>query len=141
MTPRKESTADALLSLAGRVLIAALFIPSAVGKLLGFAGTAGFIASKGLPLPAVLAAGAIALEIVAPLALLAGWRTRWAALALAAFTVLAGVLFHDFWALPEAMQMAQRQAFFKNLGIAGGLLVLASLGAGRFGLDARRRPA
>jgi putative oxidoreductase len=133
------SPADAWLALAGRVLLAALFLPSAAGKLMGFAGVTGFIASKGLPLPALLAAGAVALEIAASLAIVAGWHTRWAALALAAFTLLAAVLFHDFWAMPEAMAMMQRQAFFKNLGIAGGLLLLAALGPGGLSLDARRR--
>jgi putative oxidoreductase len=135
---RHQDPSQAWLALAGRILMAALFLPSAWAKLANLAGTAGFIASKGLPMPMLLGAGAAALEIGAALALVAGWRTRWAALALAGFTLLAGVLFHDFWALPDAMAMAQRQAFFKNLGIAGGLLVLAAMGPGRLSLDARR---
>jgi putative oxidoreductase len=121
------------------LLLATLFLQSGIGKAMALAGTAGFIASKGLPAPILLAGAAAVLEIAASLALIAGWRVRWAALALCAFTLLAGVLFHDFWTAAPDMAMAQSQAFFKNVGIAGGLLVLAAAGAGRITLDARRR--
>ncbi|WP_342593275.1 DoxX family protein [Ramlibacter agri] len=127
-----------ILVIAGRILIAALFLPAALGKLANFAGTTGMIASKGLPLPAVAAALVIALELGASLSLLAGFRTRWAAIALALFTVAAGLLFHDFWAAPAAAAMGQQQAFFKNLGIAGGLLLFAALGPGPLTLDSRK---
>src|SRR3954462_11943485 len=96
------TTSSPILSLAGRVLIAALFLPAGLGKIAGFAGVTGLIASKGLPLPALVAALTIALEIGASLAVLAGWHTRIAAIALAVFTVLAALLFHDFWAAPAA---------------------------------------
>jgi putative oxidoreductase len=82
----------------------------------------------------------IALELGASMALLAGFRTKWAALALALFTVAAGLLFHDFWATPAAQAMAQQQAFFKNLGIAGGLPLFAALGPGPLTLDSRKGP-
>ncbi len=132
---------QAWLALAGRVCIAALFLPSGIAKIANFGAMAGFIASKGLPFPPLLAGCALLLEIAASLAVLAGWHTRWAALALVVFTLAAGVLFHNFWALPDAMAaMMQRQAFFKNIGIAGGLLLLAALGPGRLSLDARRAP-
>lgn len=124
--------------LLGRLLLAAVFLPSGIGKAMALAGTAGFIASKGLPAPMLLAVVTAALEIAAALALIAGWRVLWAALALCVFTLLAGLLFHDFWASAPEMAMAQRQAFFKNVGIVGGLLVLAAVGAGPIALDARR---
>ncbi|MCG2592393.1 DoxX family protein [Ramlibacter sp. XY19] len=130
---------QALLALSGRLLIAALFLPAGLGKIANFAGITGMIASKGLPAPAALAALVIALELGASLALLAGFRIQWAALALAVFTVAAGLLFHDFWAAPAAQAMAQQQAFFKNLGIAGGLLLLAALGPGPLTLDSRKK--
>ncbi len=65
-----------------------------LGKIGGFAGTAGYIASKGLPLPEVGAALAIAVEILAGIALVVGWKTRWAALLLAVFTLVATFFFH-----------------------------------------------
>ena len=129
---------QARLALAGRILIVALFLPAGLGKIANFAGIAGMIAGKGLPLPALVAAAVIALEILASVAVLVGLRTRWAAGALALFTVVAGVLFHDFWSGPAAQAMAQQQAFFKNIGIAGGLLLLAAFGPGRLSLDAPR---
>lgn len=126
---------DHRLLLAGRVGLAAVFLPSGIGKLFGLAAVSGYIASKGLPFPMQLAIGAAVLEIAAGLSLLAGWRVKWAALALAAFTLLAAVLFHDFWVLEGMQAMLQRQSFFKNVGIVGGLLVLAAVGGGGFGVD------
>lgn len=127
-----------LLSLIGRALLALLFIPAGFGKIAGFAGTAGYIASKGLPLPEVLTALAIATELGLGLLLLVGWQARWAALGLAIFVAVITPIFHNFWAMPEAQQMMQRQAFFKNLAIVGGLLVLTAFGPGGFSLDGNR---
>jgi putative oxidoreductase len=128
------------LALIGRLLLAYLFIPAGVGKLgAGFAGTVGYIASKGLPMPEVLAALAILVEVGAGVALLIGFKTRWAALLLALFTLGAAVFFHNYWGVPAEQQMMQKLMFNKNLGIAGGLLVMAALGGGALGLDGRRQ--
>ena len=129
---------DDTLVLAGRIGLTALFLPSGIGKLVAMGATAGFIASKGLPMPQVLALGAGVLEVMCSLALIAGWKTKWAALALVGFTLLSAVLFHNFWASEAAQVMFQRISFFKNLGVAGGLLVLAAAGPGRYALEARR---
>lgn len=125
------------LVLAGRALLAWLFIPAGWSKIAGFAGTAGYIASKGLPLPEVAAALAIVAELGLGLLLLVGWRARWAALGLAVFVAVITPLFHNFWAMPEAQQMMQKQAFWKNMAVLGGLLVVTAFGAGRFSLDGR----
>ena len=126
------------LALIGRVLLAWLFIPAGWGKLgAGFAGTAGYIASKGLPMPELLAWGAIAVELLAGIALLIGFKTRWAALLLALFTLGAAVFFHNYWAVPAEQVMVQTLMFNKNIAIAGGLLVVAALGGGTLGLDGR----
>ncbi len=125
-------------TLVGRILLAALFIPAGLSKITGFAGTAGYIASKGLPLPEVGAAIAIAVEVLAGLALLFGFGTRVAALALAVFTLAATFIFHNFWALPADQVMMQQLMFMKNIAVVGGLLVLAAHGAGRFSVDAKR---
>lgn len=126
------------LSLVGRVMLAALFLPAGLSKISGFAGTVGYIGSVGLPLPHVAAALAIAVEVGGGLALLAGWGTRFAALALAAFTLVASLAFHNFWAMPADQAMMQQLMFFKNLAVVGGLLVLAAHGAGAWSLDGRR---
>lgn len=125
------------LALVGRVLLALLFLDSGYGKIGGFAGTVGYIGSKGLPMPEVLAAGALAVELIGGILLVIGWKARWAALALAVFTLLATFLFHNYWTMPAAQQMMQKLMFLKNLGITGGLLFVAAYGAGRFSVDRR----
>lgn len=139
--PAQSSTLPNALSLGARLLLAALFLPAGISKLTGFAGTVGYIGSVGLPLPAVAAAVALLVEIVGSLALIAGYGTRTAALALGLFTLVASVFFHAFWAVPADQQFVQQLMFFKNIGVAGGLLGLAAFGAGGWSLDARRNPA
>lgn len=128
-------------ALAARLLFVVMFLPAGLSKISGFSGTVGYIASVGLPLPAVGAVVAIVLEVGGGVALLAGIATRATALALAAFTLVASVFFHAYWAAPEAQVMIAKLMFFKNLAIVGGLLALAALGAGRWSLDARRAAA
>lgn len=126
-------------ALIGRVLIALLFVPSGWGKIAGFAGTAGYIASKGIPLPEVCAAIAVAAELGLGLLLLVGFQTRWVALLLAIFTAVITPIFHNYWGVPEAQVMMQKLNFFKNYAITGGLLAFAAFGAGAFSLDGRKR--
>jgi len=129
------------LALVGRVLLAWLFVPAGWGKIAGFSGVAGYIASKGIPFPEVCAALAIAVELGLGLLLLVGWQTRWAALGLAIFVAVITPIFHAYWAVPEAQQMMQQQAFNKNLAVLGGLLALTAFGAGRISLDGKRAKA
>lgn len=124
-------------SLVGRLLLALLFVPAGVMKITGFSGTVGYIASVGLPLASLGAVLAIVVEVGAGLALAVGWRTRWAALVLAAFTLVATVLFHNFWAMPADQAFVQQLMFFKNIAVVGGLLVVAAFGAGALSLDAK----
>lgn len=126
------------LTLVGRLLLAFLFLPAGISKIGGFAGTVGYIASKGLPLPTAGAAIAILVEVLGGLALIAGFGTLWAALALAGFTLVATVIFHNFWGMPADQVMVQQLMFFKNIAVVGGLLVLAAHGAGAWSLDAKR---
>jgi putative oxidoreductase len=128
-------------SLLARLLMVALFLPAGLSKIGGFEGTVGYIASVGLPMASLGAVLAIAVEVLAPLALLVGWRTRWAALVLAVFTLVASVFFHNFWAMPAEQQFMQQLMFMKNLGVVGGLLALAAFGAGAWSLDERRAAA
>jgi putative oxidoreductase len=127
--------------LVARILLALMFVMSGVSKLTGLEGTAGYIASVGLPMAQVLALGAGVLEAAAGVMLIVGWQARWAALALAAFTVLASLLFHNFWAMPKDQQFMQQLMFMKNLAITGGLLFVFAFGPGSLSLDARRSKA
>ncbi len=128
-TASKPALADTY-PLVGRVLLAAIFLLSGVGKLADPAGTAAYVASAGLPAPVLAAWGAAILETVGGIALIAGFRTRIFALALAGFSVVAAVFFHAQFA--DQNQMIH---FLKNLAIAGGLLQLAAFGPGRFALN------
>ena len=124
--------------LIGRILLGLIFVLSGTGKIFGFDGTVGYIAAKGLPLPQIVAVLTICIELGGGLMLVFGLFTRPAAFVLAVFTILAGLIFHNFWAVSEAMRLSQQTNFMKNLSIAGGMLVLAVFGAGVLSLDARR---
>lgn len=126
------------LSLSARILFVVMFLPAGIEKLTGFEGTVGYIASVGLPLPAVGAVLALVIEIGGSLALLAGFGTRIAAGVLALFTLVASIFFHAYWAAPADQAYVQQLLFFKNIALVGGLLALAAQGAGRWSLDARR---
>jgi putative oxidoreductase len=127
------------LSLLGRLLLAALFLPAGIGKITGFSGTVGYISSVGLPLPEVGAALALTVEIVGGIALIIGLGTRPAALILALFTLVASFFFHNYWGVPADQQMVQQLLFNKNIAVVGGLLTLAAWGAGAWSVDARRK--
>ena len=123
---------NALTDLAGRILLSAIFLVSGIGKLSAWSGTQAYMDSHGVPgalLPAV-----VLLEIGAPLLLVLGWQTRLAALALAGFSLLSGILFH--W---QPGDMMQQIMLMKDIAMAGGFLALVAHGAGRFSLDARSR--
>ena len=131
-----RGTSDAL-SLIGRILLAAIFVWSGFGKIGGFEGLAGQIASKGFPAAQAFAAATIAIEIGGGLMLVAGWKARWAALLLAVFTVIVTIFYHNYWAVPEAQKMMQQIQFMKNLALIGGLLMVTAFGPGRFSVDKR----
>jgi putative oxidoreductase len=137
-TTTPTTAAQDAMTLIGRILIALLFVPAGWGKLTGFAGTVGYIASQNVPLPQVAAALGIAAELGLGLLLLVGFKARWAALGLAVFTFVITFIFHNFWAVPEAQVMAQQMNFFKNMAITGGLLAFAAFGAGAFSVDGRK---
>ncbi|WP_079201596.1 MULTISPECIES: DoxX family protein [Pseudomonas] len=117
--------------LVARLLLAHIFLLAGFSKITGYAGTQGYMESVGIPgalLPLV-----IALEIGGSLALIFGFLTRWAALALSAFCIASALIFHNNFA--EQTQMIM---FMKNLAMAGGLLLLYVQGAGAFSVDAQR---
>jgi len=120
------------LSFVGRLLLATIFLLSGVGKVLAAQGTVAYIASVGLPLPHVSYFGAVLVELGGGLLLAVGYHARIAAAALAVFSVVTALIFHN--ALGDQNQLFH---FLKDLAIAGGLLQVAAFGAGSFSLDAR----
>ena len=124
-------------ALVGRLLLALLFVPAGLSKIGGFDGTVGYIASKGLPLPSLGAVIAILVEVGLGLALAFGFKARASALVLAIFSVVSGIIFHNFWAMEAAQVMVNQIMFMKNLAIAGGLLGVVAWGAGALSLDAK----
>jgi len=116
------------INLLGRILLAHIFLLAGINKISGYAGTQGYMEAMGVPgmlLPLV-----ILLEIGGALALIIGWQTKWAAYALAAFTLVAALIFHH-----DFSNQMQTIMFMKNLSMTGGLLILAVHGAGAFSLD------
>jgi putative oxidoreductase len=121
-----------VITLVGRILIAAMFLLSGLSKLAAPSYTVGYITSAGLPLPWLGYAIAVAVEIGGSLALIAGYQTRVVAALFAAFSIATALAFHNHFA-----DQNQFIHFFKNVAMAGGLLQVVAFGAGRFSLDAR----
>lgn len=118
----------------GRVALVAIFIISGAQKLMGLEGTAGYIASKGLPMPMIAAIVAGLVEVIGGLMIAIGFKARIAALGLAVFTLVATVLFHDFWNMEGQAQSMNIIAAMKNMSIIGGLLVVFAVGSGPYSL-------
>jgi putative oxidoreductase len=130
----RTTALDNYLILVGRIGMALMYLSSGWMKIGGYAGTVQYMESAGVPgglLPLV-----IAVELAGGLAILFGFLTRWAALGLAVYTLIAAALFHAHFA--DQNQMIH---FWKNMTITGGFLILAAHGAGAFSIDARRRRA
>ncbi|NOV24486.1 DoxX family protein [Cupriavidus necator] len=128
--------ANPVVSAAGRTLIAAIFFISGIGKLLAPGATMSYIASLGLPAPALGITGALVLELAGATLLVVGYKTRLTALLLAAYAVVTALIFHH--ALADQNQMFH---FLKNLAMAGGLLQVVAFGPGAFSIDNRRAAA
>jgi putative oxidoreductase len=129
-------TNDAILLLA-RLLVAALFLPSGISKLLNFSGFSASLGDRGLAHPELWAAAAVAIEVLGPIALILGLFPRLTALALAAFVIGASVTAHRYWELQEPARRAQEINFFKNVAILGGLLFYFVSGPGNWGWTPR----
>jgi putative oxidoreductase len=119
---------DKFLSIAARLLMAHIFILSGFSKITGYAGTAGYMEKMGVP--GILLPLVILTELGGGLLLLFGFKARWAALALAGFSVVSALLFH--FKPDDQMQMIN---FMKNLAMAGGLLMVVQFGAGKPSVD------
>ena len=130
MTKKVECT----LKLIGRVLLSVIFILAGFGKIGAFAGTAGYVASVGIPMAELVTVLVIILELGGGLLLLVGFKTRIVAFLLAIFTILAALLFHNNFS-----DQTQMSIFLKNLAIAGGLFYVKATGAGSYSVDAKMK--
>ncbi len=126
-----------LVLLLGRLLIAAIFVPSGFGKLTHIAGFAHMLASRGVPAPHTLAIVGACIEFFGSLAIVFGLLTRYAALLMAAFTLVAALISYRFWNASGAAETAQYIQFMKNMAIVGGFLFLFVVGPGHYSLGHR----
>ncbi|MER8832352.1 DoxX family protein [Mesorhizobium sp. M0909] len=126
------------LLLLSRLLLAALFVPSGFHALADIAGTSGYFAGLGLPLPTLVAWATGLFELIAGLLILAGFKTPVVALLLAAFCIAAGFLGHyGQGGGDSALTFMHSQMLMKDIAIAGGFLALAMAGAGAWSADGR----
>jgi putative oxidoreductase len=125
-------------ALVGRILLALIFIISGFGKITGYAGTAGYMAAKGLPMVDVLLPLTILVELAGGLLIVIGWNARWAAAAIFLYVIPVTLVFHNPAGLAPAEAQQQMINLLKNVSIMGGMLGLFAFGPGGFSLDAKQ---
>jgi putative oxidoreductase len=123
------------LNLLGRLLIVALFLPAGLSKITGFDGTVAYFTSLGLFAPTLAVVVTIIVEVLGSIALLVGYKVRLISSLLALFTLAASIVGHAYWSAPAEAAFVAQLLFFKNIAVIGGLLALASSGAGKFSVD------
>jgi putative oxidoreductase len=126
-----------VVSLAGRILLSAIFIFSGIGKIAAFSMYTGY-AGAHLPMPALAIAIAIVVELLGGLAILAGFQTRLASWIIFLYLIPTTFLFHNFWTMEGMARIDNQIHFLKNFALMGGLLILAANGAGSASIDASR---
>jgi len=128
-------TYQALAALSGRIFLSAIFLLSAFGKITDWSKFSHMMDEKGLPLVPLLLAGALTFELLGGLSVLLGVYGRVGAVLLILFLIPTTLIFHNFWAAEPAQQMNQMQNFMKNVGIMGGLFMVAALGTNGLSID------
>jgi putative oxidoreductase len=128
------ASSDSAVLLFARLAIVPLYLYSGIGKVMAFGATAGRLNAWVDGFGSTLAAGAIVVELGGGIALLFGLFARQAAVALVLFTIAATLMFHNFWAAPEAQVVQQTINFLKNLGLIGALALIAHRGPGKYAL-------
>jgi putative oxidoreductase len=118
--------------LMGRCMLGLIFIIAGAGKITGYAGTAGYMASHGLPMVALLLPLTILLELGGGIMMVLGLRVRWAAFSLFLFLIPTTLIFHNFWAAPADQMQNQMIHFLKNIAMMGGMLYVTVFGSGPF---------
>jgi putative oxidoreductase len=131
------NSANDITTLAGRILIAVIFLISGFFKVGGYAQMVAYATAVHLPAPGVAIAVAAAIELAGGLAILTGFKTRVAAWVLFLYLIPVTYVFHNFWAVQGQEQQMQMVNFLKNVAIMGAMLVLSVNGAGAYSADAK----
>lgn len=132
---------DSGIILIARLALSVLFLWSGVMKVFGYATFVGYLNTKGVPFVQIAAPIAAAVEVVGGMFLIVGFLIRPLALVMAVYTIATAVIGHDFWNVADAaLQHDMVIHFWKNVGIAGGFLLLYVTGAGGASIDAARAP-
>jgi putative oxidoreductase len=126
---------DGWLPLAGRLLLASIFLVAGLRKLGDYAMFGTYMTSYGVPAPALLLPLATALEIGGSILLALGLQSRWVALALSCYTLVLALVFHAFWAVDAKQYQAQLNLFLFHLETIGGMLLVVAHGAGAMSID------
>ena len=119
-----------ILELVGRIFISLIFLLAGVGKIFNYEGTIGYMESYGIP--GYLLIPAIVIEILFPLLVIIGYKTKFSAMILSLFTILLAIIFHT-----DFSNQMQLMSFLKNFAIAGGFLIIFVRGAGKYSIDQR----
>jgi putative oxidoreductase len=119
----------------GRLGLALLFLWSAYTKFAYMDANVGYMKAYGMPAAQLLIWPAALVELIGGAMLALGWKARWAAVALALFTLVSMFIFHAYWNVPADQVQNQQIHFMKNLAIIGGLLVVFARGSGRYGVE------
>jgi len=131
-----DSRKDELI-LVARVLMMILFVLFGWSKLTGFTGTVSLMVTEGAPLPTVAAVIAVVMEFFVGIAIVLGFYTRPLALLLALYTLAAAMIAHHSWTMLGGERVDNMIHFYKNVSIAGALLLLSVTGPGRYSIDRR----
>ena len=119
-----------ILELIGRIFISLIFLIAGFGKIFNYEETIGYMESFGVP--GYLLVPAIIIEILFPLLIIVGYKTKFSAIILALFAILLAVIFHT-----DFSNQMQLMSFLKNFAIAGGFLIIFVRGAGKYSIDQR----
>ncbi len=130
------SIAQNICLLTGRFLLGLYFMLPAIGKVMDFDGTSAYMPEHNVPIIPLLLTVTIIIQLGAGGAMIVGFQGKLAAFLLAGLTIAISIFMHNFWECPEGTDRAhETQNFFKNMGIAAGLLMISALGTGRFSLQ------
>jgi len=133
--------ADSFIIFIARIALAILFLWGGAMKLMGYAGFMGYLHTKGIPYVQIAAPIVVAVELLGGIALVIGARSRAVGFVLAVYVIATAIVGHDFWNITDAaLQQDAVVHFWKNVAIAGGLLLLTVTGAGRASIDGMRAP-